>query len=207
MKYIIDIDTDKVFTDGQNNKLYKATNFNALVFDKCGLDKLEDYAKAMTEHYNQGFADGQNDATYNTELIEELKQTEYNKGIDGLIDAMRLYYRLNSEERVAHFGRNIPVDRYAITDPKDLILSAKAYEEKEKAGEIKVGDEIENVISNTSGYVIGETPECCVGIYYDDSIEPPIARFAWNKNDCKKTGRHIDMMSQILDELKGSKNE
>lgn len=38
--------------------------------------------KERQDGYNQGFEDGINDAAYNTELIDELKQREYSRGLE-----------------------------------------------------------------------------------------------------------------------------
>ena len=65
MKYIIEIEDvpfSKVRIDAdngaQNINLYRAKGFNALVFDKHGLDKLTPLDKALEESYQKGLCDG-----------------------------------------------------------------------------------------------------------------------------------------------------
>lgn len=62
----------------------------------------------------------------------------YDKALEDLAHAMKVYYPLNSVERLEHFGTNQLTERYAMENPKDLIAKVKAYEEKKTA--IKVGD-------------------------------------------------------------------
>lgn len=75
------------------------------------------------------------------DIANKERQDGYNRGLEDLSHAMKVYFPLNSEERLKHFGTNIQTERYAIENPKDLIAMAKAYEEKKEA-EIKVGDEV-----------------------------------------------------------------
>ena len=60
MKYIIEIE-DTPFTEVTSETvLYKATNFNSLVFDQNGLDKLEKFDS--NEEYDRGYSQGLEDA-------------------------------------------------------------------------------------------------------------------------------------------------
>ena len=47
MKYIIEIEDAPFESEGSETELYKATEFNSLVFDKIGLDKLTPYVPAV----------------------------------------------------------------------------------------------------------------------------------------------------------------
>ncbi len=161
MKYTIEIDTDKVFTDGQNNKLYRAKGFNSLVFDKCGLDKLEPIEKtweseleklqsdAYEEGYDAGYKDGKSDATYNTDLIDELKAKERQEGYDvGYTQAIADYRKFerffNSVggievfEDIRNTDGTLSIDMILQYLPMPEIMARiKAYEEKKKVEEVE----------------------------------------------------------------------
>lgn len=158
MKYTIEIDTDKVFTDGQNNKLYRVKGFNSLVFDKCGLDKLEpiektwedELEKHRREAYDKGYADGKADATYNTDLIDELKQVEY---IRGLEDGYKGYKHLeqwfaetcfyDDEDNLFPEYNRRQADTCCLEDIitdvgfVETLNRVESYEEKKKAEEVE----------------------------------------------------------------------
>lgn len=64
MKYIIEIEDEPFGRNDDHNiphgmdELYKAKGFNALVFDKHGLDKLTPFDKELEESYQKGLCDG-----------------------------------------------------------------------------------------------------------------------------------------------------
>ena len=62
-KYVIELDKEQLLeydkdTDTYFRTLYKAKGFNALVFDKHGLDKLTPLDKELDEAYQKGLCDG-----------------------------------------------------------------------------------------------------------------------------------------------------
>ena len=67
-KYIIEIEDKPFYQDKLEKPVYKAKNFNTLVFDKLGLSKLEKYEEhlitkgELDEMYNKGYKAGLKDA-------------------------------------------------------------------------------------------------------------------------------------------------
>lgn len=129
-------------------------------------------------------------------------QTGYEVGLGDLIHAMKVYYPLNSEERLNYFGINISTENFAVNNPKDLIAKAKAYEEKKMAEEesIKVGDEVKT----EGGYkaivsYIFDRKQADV-LFYDGST---------GKREIEhlsKTGRNFNNeVEQLLDKMRGKK--
>lgn len=62
-KYIVEIEDEPLWRQSAlygKNILFKAKNFNALVFDKEGLDKLIPLDNELDEAYQKGFEDGKN---------------------------------------------------------------------------------------------------------------------------------------------------
>lgn len=86
MKYIIELDDNQLLeygkdTDTYFRTLYKAKGFNALVFDKNGLDKLTPLDKELKEAYLQGKHDAEQD------LARAAYDEAYQKGVhDGSLD-------------------------------------------------------------------------------------------------------------------------
>lgn len=98
--------------------------------------------ECLDNAYNKGFEDGKKWAIdENAKDHQGYFDNGYNNAIEDLSHAIKMYFPLNSKERLDYFGTNIQTERYAIEFPKDLIAMAKAYEEKKKSEEtIKVGD-------------------------------------------------------------------
>ena len=222
MKYTIEIDTDKVFTDGQNNKLYRAKGFNSLVFDKNGLDKLEPVEKAWDselekhrrEAYDKGYADGKADAT-DTDMIGELKQVEYIRGYNTAIDDYNTMFEFifhnmkdfrqfllnagyyNTEMVIRSSTANVLYDLIISFDMAEVMSEFKKWqEEKKKAEEIEVGDEVLTPSGNRA--IATAIEDDSAGIIFDDG-----SCGVFNMNDFRKTGRHFDEVEQLLDKLRG----
>ena len=205
MKYIIEIEDTTYTEDTREIELYKATNFNSLVFDQNGLDKLEKFeTTSMIDKSN--FSEEQ----YRLDIENAHScgyQEGYKKGIEDLSHAMQVYYHCNNGEQLEHFGTNILTRQYAIENPAELIVMAKAYEEKKKAEEdtIKVGDVIYSEMSDTK-VVVTSISEW--GDY--DCICSDGATFTLNVDKAAeywtKVG-HIDEVSQLLDKLRGEVQE
>ena len=141
-KYIIEIEDvpfSKIHIDAdngaQNINLYRAKGFNALVFDEHGLDKLTPLDKALSselgEAYQKGFEVGQHEAT----------TLEYQQGLDdawGIIIKIAL---IPYAERSEIFdGQQDILSIVQKFSPSEVVAKLKAYEEQQKADEIKVSD-------------------------------------------------------------------
>ena len=234
MKYTIEIDTDKVFTDGQNNKLYRAKGFNSLVFDKCGLDKLEPVEKAWEnelekhrrEAYDKGYADGKADAIYDTDMIDELKQVEYIRGYNSAINdynGMIQWLHDCTDDFKEFMNKKYGYDIMYLTNPKldegvmlyDLICDhdiAEVISEFQKWQEEKKKPEEE--FFKVGDEVIGSSYGKAIVTMVDDDNDSVMVVFIdgscgeFNKETLKKTGKNFSTeVSQLLDKLRGENND
>ena len=145
-KYVIEIGAVAELPEGK--KKYFIKPFESLVFDRKDLEQLEKFdGLALKEYdlgYKKGFEDGKNEAIHNTDLIEELKQMEYSRGLE---DAWKLAQKVElltcgevvqifGEQALTQFGEdNNPevfglINQYSYKDCSDRI---KAYEDNKKA--------------------------------------------------------------------------
>lgn len=176
MKYIIEIDTDKVFTDGQNNKLYRAKGFNSLVFDETGLSKLEPAQEAWEKdlkevqkatedvEYNRGLEDGYE--RKKEEWEKELAK-HYDRGYTQALADYRKFERVFESgadifEDIRNTDGTISLDMILEYLPmREIMARIKAYEEKKKAEEFKktfpfqLGDVVIHKEKPIMGIVIG----------------------------------------------------
>ena len=183
MKYIIEIE-DTPYTEPTSEiELYKATNFNSLVFDKTGLDKLEKFDS--NEEYDRGYSQGIADCE---------------KAIDTLGS-------FTLEELEEEFGTKVFTGILLENPLQDIIAITKAYKEKKKAEEetIKVGDVIYSKMSNVKAVVTSISERGDYDCIYSDG-----ATFTLNVDKAAeywtKVG-HFDEVSQVLDKLRGEVQE
>lgn len=174
------------------------------LFENTTLFKFNEESTDYDAVYRKGVEDGNKMADKDLKEIQDITyDAAYNKALQDLTHAMKVYFPLNSEERLEHFGINIATENFAVNNPRRLIDSAKAYEEKKKAEEeIKVGDEVTVTDSDTLvGYtfivmqIIGKR---VVGIREDWRLYENL-----NLEYLEKTGRHFDEVEQLLDKLRG----
>ena len=215
MKYIINIDKDKVFTDGQNKKLYKAKGFNSLVFDEEGLSKLEpitsDVAGYMTSEelqaikdmakkdgYDSGREDGYDKCKAELEVKVDKAVTEgYIKAIFECDWAIDRLLEFSTRELEEEFGTQYLADCLSKNSVHYIITTIKAYEEKKKAEEeIKVGDEVMIPDNAKDKFCVIRISENYVKIM--DSMNEIYTLCKEDK--LAKTGKHYDIES-ILKEL------
>ena len=181
----------KEVMDSDNGTLYRS-NFNTLVFDEYGLDKLQKYdkyaenlernhevLKIFEEKYNQGLQD----AWELARKVSHMCLSDMNKCFD-------------LEELDKFGGDRMLYEHYT---PQGAFAKIEAYEESKA---IKVGDEIVVVGHAIKGYVIDKSKE------YEDCYVVLITNYKdlrtaiYNKTVIKKTGRHIDI-TQILEQIRG----
>lgn len=103
--------------------------------------------ECLDSAYNKGYEDGKADAIYNTDMIDELKQVEY---IRGLEDAWKLARKIEmltcgevrdifGEKALTQFGDEEPsvfaiINQFSYQESESMI---NAYEEKKKAEEVE----------------------------------------------------------------------
>lgn len=215
-KYIIEIEDVpfskvRIDADGaQNINLYRAKGFNALVFDKHGLDKLTPLDKALNneleEAYHKGFEAGSHEAT----------TLEYQQGLDEAWEcAKRIalvktdkdcpYFTVTELEKI--FGCSTYQSVFDTYSASEAIEKIKVYEERQKSDEIKVGDEVKNTLelmNNAVGYFIEPTNnEHYRVLRY---VNGKINIVAWRKENCVRTGKHSYAVERMYVVLKGEQS-
>lgn len=166
MKYIIDIDKGNPFTDGQNNKLYKAKGFASLVFDQIGLDKLEFYKGITKEEYDQALEKG-----YAACLVD-------------IENAKDLLKEMPESLRERWFGYKSAELCCLNCHSEDIIGITKEWkEDRDKTPEINVGDIVEyseNTFVVTRVLPYGETFTldllCTDGAAYYDVVPSEVRK-------------------------------
>ena len=157
--------------------------------------------------YNKGYAEA-------LKLDEGTPTKDYTSGYNtALKDFENLYVYENDYKEfflnvyANPFYENVTLfDAVAKYGIEKVMDDFKKWQEQKKQAEeeIKVGDEIEYLPTNQKGYFVGESPNYYKGIYPNPlNTHLPITIFEWSKQDCKKTGKHIEEVSQLLDKLKG----
>lgn len=170
----------------------------------------EDGAKNQDEvqyqkGYNKGLEDGRAEATYNTDLIDELKQVEYIRGLEDVNHAIDVLKDMTVEECEEWFEDCNEIGDVVCTfTVQQIIEITKAYEEKKKAEEeIKVGDEIKSVYDNKLIGIVTKV-NCQSGkirILFSDGSGGILEM---NPKDYKRTGRNFSAeIEQLLDKLRG----
>lgn len=195
MKYVIEIE-DVPFSkvrfgdDAQNLNLYRAKGFNALVFDKEGLDKLTSLDKEVDEAYQKGLEEGKK------------------QGADKAWECAKRFVWKTSLNDAASMGFIVEKEAAEILKNYTATAAMKAvelYDEKLKAeAEIKVGDEVEAysgkaIVFYTS---INTTGDIVCNYWY-----PSENRFDRDKaKNLKKTGHHFPQIVELFEEIKGEQS-
>lgn len=185
MKYIIDIDKDKPFTDGQNNKLYRASGFTSLVFDKYGLEKLEPYKGLAKKEYDEALEKG-----YAACLVD-------------IENAKDLLKEMPAELRERWFGRKSAEICCLEFHSEDIIDITKKWAKNRNLIDISVGDIVEY---NENTYIVtrvlpyGETHTldllCTDGAAYYDVVPSEV-----KKLDIPNVGAQLHaLLNQIIEE-------
>lgn len=190
MKYVIEIE-DVPFSkvrfgdDAQNLNLYRAKGFNALVFDKEGLDKLTSLDKEVDEAYQKGLEEGKKQGA--DKAWECAKRFVWKTSLN---DAASMGFIV--EEEAAEILKN-----YTATAAMKAI---ELYDEKLET-EIEVGDEVIAVSGNAvviRKYMGNDGVERCEYWYYNDArIDRDATTFL------RKTGRHFPQIVELLKAMKG----
>ena len=174
-KFIINI---KEVLESEKGTLYRA-NYNTLAFDDYGLDGLQKY-DALQERL---------------ELIDELKQSEYNKGMnDGRNEAWELAQKLEFDEidggmSIDECGKIFECSVYDVFKyytPQEALAKLKAYEEQRN---IEVGD---IVLIYGEEAVVTRVVDEHANILFGDGVtnNMPVKELVGDK-----TGKHIEIKS------------
>ena len=190
--YVIEIEDvpfSKVHIDdyngAQNLNLYRAKGFNALVFDKEGLDKLTPLDQELDKAYQRGLEEGKKQGA--DKAWECAKRFVWKTSLN---DAASMGFIV--EEEAAEILKN-----YTATA---AMKAAELYDEKLET-EIEVGDEVIAVSGNAvviRKYMGSDGVERCEYWYYKDArIDRDATTFL------RKTGRHFPQVAELLKAMKG----
>lgn len=103
-KFVIEI--DRVFIDEHGQKLYRARDFNSLVFDSKGIDKLErlpEEWEIRQAAYDRGYRDGNEDFR---KMARNVLKTPIDKLVRSPIEPMA-DSRIDLYELECRFGRDV----------------------------------------------------------------------------------------------------
>ena len=165
-------------------------------------DKLEDmYDIGYTVGYKQGIIDNNGNAK---RQANDSHEQGYKEGLEDAWQYMKKIAFKETEggiplaELKEMFGEDAcllteVLRNYSVTSVIDII---KAYEEKQKqSDEIKVGDEVTERDLPAKGIVTRANEVCCYVMWNDGSSG------SRDKDDLNKTGKHIDGIAKILEQL------
>ena len=201
MKYTIELtDNQKEQMDLLSIVAHKQFGFSPK------LEPIENVWKSELEKaYKNGLEDGKADAIYNTDLTDELKQAEYNKGLE---DFEKLFIYEHDYEQFFEdtYGSKEPdynlYDLVAEYGAKKVVDDLKKWQkEKKKAEEeIKVGD----IVIHKDDKIKGVVYKIEDGLAYGTNCY--LNPFEWATNLCTIVG-HMDEIETLLDKLRGKDNE
>lgn len=188
-KYVIEI--EEVIRRNGAPQIARIKGFNALVFDKYGLEKLEPYD--WEKAYLKGYEDGKNAVINESEKItSEDINSAYTRGLNDLKSALsdKAYLKAN-------FGTSNWLNIIMDFDPDKIVSEWKTYRED---NEIKVGDEVYSDAFDDKGIVTHITADkvSCVCIICNGSTMMKVGLHGLHK-----TGRHFPQIAEVLAELRG----
>lgn len=175
-------------------------------FDGLVLKTMEPIEQALEEAYQRGIHNGSLD-------VKERVGCAYQNGLD---DAWKLAQKVvlnktsdgdgfSSNELNEIFGYSSPQTVFGIYSATEAVSKLREHEVKQKANEIKVGDEVMNTTYGTlngiTGFYTGRTNDGKYRIWHNACGYPLWA--LWDEKNCKKTGKHSDAVEQLFADIKG----
>lgn len=214
-KFVIEI--GEVFTGDMSvrnhvEERYAIKDFNSLMFDKNGLDKLE---RLDSDYINENFGELQDEAyeagknSVRAEMVSEVLTARYEQGLN---DSWELAQKLINRDWTFKdardcFGIDInlksgaKVTREIFSIPyQEALAKLEAYESEQ--AEIKVGDVVRFKGYPSCKVLITAVSRGLNGVYLqtDDLGRMGEVNSGICKEDIEKTGKHIDIQS-ILSEI------
>lgn len=190
MKYVIEIE-DVPFSkvrfgdDAQNLNLYRVKGFNALVFDKEGLDKLTSLDKEVDEAYQKGLEEGKKQGA--DKAWECAKRFVWKTSLN---DAASMGFIV--EEEAAEILKN-----YTATA---AMKAVELYDEKSKA-EIKIGDEVVPINAPNRPFVVVYVRDNLIQ-GFDLNSGCASRGYFLHETNLKKTGRYFPQVVELLNAIK-----
>lgn len=194
-KYIIEI--EEVIRRNGAPQIARVKGFNALVFDKYGLEKLEPY-DGGEKIYRKGYVDGIN-AVMNESEKKHNSDLDYKDGLeDGRMEAWecaKKIYKMTASEIITVFGGCSNWVDYSVDE---AIAKIKEYEEQQE--QFAVGDEVYSDAFDNKGIVTHITADkvACVCIICNGSTMMKVGLCG-----LRKTGRHFPQIIEVLEQMKG----
>ena len=212
MEFILNIE-DAPFVNNGGKKLYKSADFESLVFDQKGLDKLEKYDRTRheAEKYELTKLRGQVDDLCNeVNRLTSLEcksygigfQEGHDTGLKKLHDALKTISAMSYNERTTLFGVASITDILAKYDPFEIIdRVAKSKPDKEKKDfEYKLLCEVKGNISERKAVVYAIHGDDLMVLFRDPRLSTNLIKSTWSKNVCKSTGKvYSDLLEFIKD--------
>ena len=147
--------------------------------------------------YNKGYSQGFIDGRYSAELIDELKEQEYKRGLHDAWEVTRKIADMDAKTFESIFDSYLCwTNVFSSESASEAIEKIREYEEKQKDEEIKVGDEV--MYGSDKGVVTltANTGNTFTVLGYDGGW---IIRTS--KENLKKTGRHFSEIEAVLKQM------
>ena len=177
-KFVIEIEgiyenvLSNTFEVDISKQLYRIKGFESLVFDKNGLDKLENAKNSLPVPYSEAYKQGMNDAW---DIARELCKTDYN-------DCTNIF----GDESVEYVIKNLT--------PLEIKEKIESFKKEIKVGDVvTVGDGDIKFIC-TKDNASGDYSKCHL-LSSDGSVWEDC-----KKSDCKKVGKKVkigDLLEKI----------
>ena len=177
-KFVIEIEgiyenvLSNAFEVDISKQLYKIKGFDSLVFDKNGLDKLENAKNSLPIPYSEAYKKGMNEAW---EIARELCNTGYN-------DCTNIF----GDESVEYVIKNLT--------PLEIKEKIESFKKEIKVGDVVTvgGGDITFICTKDNSN--GDYTKCHL-VAGDGSVYEDCDKF-----ECQKTGKSIDI-GEILKEI------
>lgn len=212
MEFILNIE-DEPFVNNGGKKLYKSADFESLVFDQKGLDKLKKYDRARHEAEKCELTKlrGQVDDLCNeVNRLASLEcknygigfQEGHDTGLKKLHDALKTVSAMTYEERISSFKTSSIPDILTLHDPFEIIdIVAKFNSDKEKKdSEYKLLCEVKSGLSERKAVVCAIHDNDLTVLFRDPRLSTNLIKSVWSKNVCKPTGK---VYTELLDFIEG----
>lgn len=177
-KFVIEIEgiyenvLSNAFEEDMSKQLYRIKGFESLVFDKNGLDKLENAKKSLPIPYSEAYKKGMSDAW---NIARELCKT-------GCNDCTNIF----GDESVEYVIKNLT--------PLEIKEKIESFKKEIKVGDVVTvgGGDITFICTKDNSN--GDYTKCHL-VAGDGSVYEDCDKF-----DCQKTGKSIDI-GEILKEI------
>ena len=177
-KFVIEIEgiyenvLSNTFEVDISKQLYRIKGFESLVFDKNGLDKLENAKNSLPIPYSEAYKKGMNDAW---DIARELCKTDYN-------DCTNIF----GDESVEYVINNLT--------PLEIKEKIESFKKEIKVGDVVTvgGGDITFICTKDNSN--GDYTKCHL-VAGDGSVYEDCDKF-----ECQKTGKSIDI-GEILKEI------